>query len=112
MLRPGIGRLVAVCLLAAIGTGCTRIERQAVPEALVTQATVPGLANARFWGDEVPKLDVAAFVHTHMPGLARMASRPAPAMGRPLVEYLALSGGAKDGAFGAGLLVGWSKRGD
>jgi Patatin-like phospholipase len=40
-----------------------------------------------------------------------MASRPAPA-GRPLVEYLALSGGAKDGAFGAGLLVGWSKRGD
>jgi hypothetical protein len=71
----------------------------------------PGLANARFWGDEVPK-DVVAFVQTHMPGVARMASRPALEMGRPLVEYLALSGGAEDGAFGAGLLVGWSKRGD
>jgi hypothetical protein len=32
--------------------------------------------------------------------------------GRPHVEYLALSGGAEDGAFGAGLLTGWSKRGD
>jgi Patatin-like phospholipase len=92
--------------------GCTRIERQPVPEALVSHAVVPGLANARFWGDEVPKLDVAAFVRTHMPGVVRMASRPALETGRPLVEYLALSGGAKDGAFGAGLLVGWSKRGD
>ena len=42
-----------------------------------------------------------------------MASRTATReKGRPLVEYLALSGGADDGAFGAGLLVGWSKRGD
>jgi hypothetical protein len=112
MLRPKTGRLLAIGLLATIAVGCTRIERQPVPASLVSHAMVPGLANARFWGDEVPKLDVAAFVQTHMPGLARMASRPAPAMGRPLVEYLALSGGSKDGAFGAGLLVGWSKRGD
>src|SRR5262245_62547908 len=47
-----------------------------------------------------------------MPGIKRMASRSAQEQGRPLVEYLALSGGADDGAFGAGLLVGWSKRGD
>jgi predicted acylesterase/phospholipase RssA len=31
---------------------------------------------------------------------------------RPVVEYLALSSGAGDGAFGAGLLAGWTKRGD
>jgi hypothetical protein len=111
MLRPGTGRVVAVGLLAAISAGCAHIERQAVPASLVSHAMVPGLANARFWGDEVPK-DVVAFVQTHMPGVARMASRPALEMGRPLVEYLALSGGAEDGAFGAGLLVGWSKRGD
>ena len=111
MLRPGTGRGVVVGLLALIVAGCARIERQAVPASLVSHAMVPGLANARFWGDEVPK-DVVAFVQTHMPGVARMASRPALEMGRPLVEYLALSGGAEDGAFGAGLLVGWSKRGD
>lgn len=92
--------------------GCARIERQPVPASLVSRATVPGLAHVRFWGDEVPK-DVYAFVQTHMPNVTRMASRTATQeRGRPLVEYLALSGGADDGAFGAGLLVGWSKRGD
>jgi len=111
MLRPGIGRVAAACVLAMLGAACARIERQPVPAPLVAHAMVPGLANARFWGDEVPK-DVVAFVQTHMPGVARMASRSALEMGRPLVEYLALSGGAEDGAFGAGLLVGWSKRGD
>jgi predicted acylesterase/phospholipase RssA len=98
--------------MAATAIGCARIERQPVPASLVSRATVPGLAHVRFWGDEVPK-DVYAFVQTHMPGVTRMASRTATQeKGRPLVEYLALSGGADDGAFGAGLLVGWSKRGD
>ena len=82
-----------------------------MPASLVSKATVPGLAHVRFWGDEVPK-DVYAFVQTHMPSVTRMASRTALEKGQPLVEYLALSGGADDGAFGAGLLVGWSKRGD
>jgi hypothetical protein len=108
-----MGRVIAVCLVAATAVGgCARIERQPVPASLVSRATVPGLAHVRFWGDEVPK-DVYAFVQTHMPGVTRMASRTATQeRGRPLVEYLALSGGADDGAFGAGLLVGWSKRGD
>lgn len=82
-----------------------------MPASLVSQATVPGLAHVRFWGDEVPK-DIYTFAQTHMPGVKRMASRTTVEQGRPLVEYLALSGGADDGAFGAGLLVGWSKRGD
>lgn len=30
----------------------------------------------------------------------------------PAISFLALSGGGADGAFGAGLLVGWSQRGD
>lgn len=107
----GMGRVLAACLLAVVAAGCARVERQPVPAALVSQATVPGLAHVRFWGDEVPK-DIYAFVQTHMPGVKRMASRSTLEKGRPLVEYLALSGGADDGAFGAGLLVGWSERGD
>lgn len=31
--------------------------------------------------------------------------------GKPRAEYLAVSGGGDDGAFGAGLLVGWSAAG-
>jgi hypothetical protein len=105
------GRVVAACALVVLGSACARVERRPVPEPLVSQATVPGLAYARFWGDEVPK-DVVAFVQTHMPGVKRMASRAGQEQGRPLVEYLALSGGGDEGAFGAGLLVGWTRRGD
>jgi hypothetical protein len=47
-----------------------------------------------------------------MPSVQRLAANAQAAGGRPRVDYLALSGGAEDGAFGAGLLVGWSKRGD
>ncbi len=108
----GIGCVVAATLVALLVAGCVRsFERQPVPAALVAQAAVPGLANARFWGDEVPK-DIYSFVQTHMPSVKRLASRVAQEGGQPLVEYLALSGGADDGAFGAGLLVGWTKRGD
>jgi hypothetical protein len=100
-----------VCLLALTAAACARVERQPVPAALVSKAAVSGLHATRFWGDEVPK-DVLAFVHTHMPSVQRLAANAQAAGGRPRVDYLALSGGAEDGAFGAGLLVGWSKRGD
>ena len=100
-----------MCLLAVASAACVRIERQPVPEALISRAAPNGLAHARFWGDEVPA-DVVTFVHKHMPNVKRLAITAAAEGGRPVVEYLALSGGAGDGAFGAGLLVGWSRRGD
>lgn len=105
------GRVVAACVLVAAVAGCARVERSPVPEALASHATPQGLAYARFWGDEVPK-EVITFAQMHMPNVKQMATGTAQEMGRPVVEYLALSGGAEDGAFGAGLLVGWSKRGD
>jgi hypothetical protein len=107
----GKGRVVVACVLAATIAGCARVERSPVPESLVSHATPQGLAYARFWGDEVPK-DVVTFVQLHMPNVKHMATGTTQEMGRPVVEYLALSGGADDGAFGAGLLVGWTKRGD
>jgi hypothetical protein len=47
-----------------------------------------------------------------MPGAVRHAVSSARETGTPVVQYLALSGGAGDGAFGAGVLVGWTQRGD
>ncbi len=112
ILRRRLGsRILLVCLLALVTAACARVERQPVPASLVSQASVQGLHATRFWGDEVPK-DVLAFVQTHMPSVKRMAANAHLGGGRPRVDYLALSGGADDGAFGAGLLVGWSKRGD
>ncbi len=82
-----------------------------MPVKLVEHAEVPIVGATRFWGDEVPK-DILTFVQQHMPNVKRLAANATVRNGRPHVEYLALSGGAEDGAFGAGLLTGWSKRGD
>jgi predicted acylesterase/phospholipase RssA len=95
---------------AVVLAGCaTQAARTPVPSALASQAVIPGLAHARFWGDETPT-NIVAFAQAHMPNAKAMAAKDQ--RGRPLVEYLAISGGAGDGAFAAGLLTGWSKRGD
>lgn len=104
-------RFIVVGLIAVASAACAGPERHAVPAALVSKAEVPITGATRFWGDEVPK-DIIAFVQTHMPSVQRLAAGADVRNGRPHVEYLALSGGAEDGAFGAGLLTGWSKRGD
>lgn len=106
-----VTRVIAFGLVAFLVTACARVERHPVPAALVSEARVPGMGATRFWGDEVPK-DIITFVQAHMPSVQRMAAGATVRNGRPHVEYLALSGGAEDGAFGAGFLTGWSKRGD
>ena len=80
-------RAVLVGCLALAAAGCAaQIQRAAVPATLVQDASVPGLAHARFWGDEAPK-DVLAFVREHMPGMGRPAGRMQN-KGPQLVEYL------------------------
>ena len=111
MRRSAQGRALAIGLIALAAAACARAERQPVPASLVSEARVPVTGATRFWGDEVPK-DIFTFVQTHMPNVQRMAAGATMKNGRPHIEYLALSGGADDGAFGAGLLTGWSKRGD
>jgi predicted acylesterase/phospholipase RssA len=86
-------------------------ERTPAPaDMLTTVASMPDAAGVRFWGDEVPG-DLATAVARWIPHLPRLATT-APRVGdRPLVTYLALSGGGSDGAFGAGLLAGWTQSG-
>ena len=92
-------------------TGCASVLQRAVPPAAAAvSATVPGLAHVRFWGDEVPK-DVVAALRQRMPSLGKPPVAQSFENGRPVVNYLALSGGGSDGAFGAGLLAGWTKSG-
>jgi hypothetical protein len=111
----GVGwRLAAAlaCASALLDAGCAAQKlRDPVPPNLVSQATIPGLAHARFWGDEVAP-NVLTFAQAHMPSVAAMAAKLSAAGERPVVEYLAISGGAGDGAFAAGLLAGWTKAGN
>jgi predicted patatin/cPLA2 family phospholipase len=105
------GGLVALVCVAAFSSVSNFFARLPAPEgSSVTITSLPNRPGVRFWGDEVPGDLATAVRHwiPHMPQLATSAQRVGD---RPVVTYLALSGGGSDGAFGAGLLTGWTKSG-
>lgn len=95
-------------LLVAFLQACSTIpERNAVPVGQANSASIPGIERARAWGDDRPVwLDKSLFMLSD----AEVQKRFSGIYGRPH-HYLALSGGGSDGAFGAGLLNGWTAAG-
>ncbi|MEX1059771.1 MAG: patatin-like phospholipase family protein [Methyloceanibacter sp.] len=100
-------------LLAVALAGCAAaIARNPVPASLEGEAEVVGMGPApiRFWGDQLPPNSDAlikekwAQVRANRPELLSKGRRP-------VVNFLALSGGGSDGAFGAGVLAGWTASG-
>lgn len=105
--RPWLAA-VALCLFLA---GCGSLTRlDAVPDTAEDQATVPGLPESRFWGDGDPTAFRQAMIDSFYREAAalRAAGHEGPL---PPAEFLAISGGGENGAFGAGLLVGWTDAG-
>ena len=76
--------------------GCATISRVPFTQAQQRDAVLPGLPDARFWADASDA--------------ARRMAPPIRVAGGP-VTMLALSGGADEGAYGAGLLNGWTLSG-
>jgi predicted patatin/cPLA2 family phospholipase len=90
--------------------GCATISpRNVLPQADAGQIEPEGFHNIRFWGDasarDIETIVMADAPKTGLPGSSALEKHP------PLSNLLAISGGAEDGAFGAGLLVGWSDAG-
>lgn len=112
-LYPTCGRiavaLAGLCLLLA-GCASNLPERLPVPEPLVGAAQVQGLTDVRAWGDEAQSAS-KRFLIAEAPRLKEKFGRQG-GRAAPTSNLLALSGGADDGAFGAGLLMGWGERGD
>jgi hypothetical protein len=99
---------LTVTLVMVIGLGCTTTPpRNPLPLELTNQAVVPGVPNARFWGDEWPKFSLQRFETFTENDFQR---RFQGVYNQPH-NYLAVSGGGANGAFGAGLLVGWTQTG-
>jgi hypothetical protein len=99
-------------LVAQLVAGCVALEREpAVPSALTEQATVLGIPNARFW----PDTQGPALVQEGNQALVRergaLADPAAANSPLPPANFLAVSGGSDNGAFAAGLLVGWTDSG-
>ena len=95
---------------AAVLTGCsTPMRGTAVPLDQTTQATVLGVPNERFftlYGTDPLEVEFAAAADR-----LRRAQGLAPNAPLPEIQLLAVSGGGDNGAFGAGLLCGWSASG-
>jgi|SRR5882672_487292 len=81
-----------------------------VPAALADQITVLGLTNARFWGWYDTQGPV--MVREWEQSLERERAVAASSGPLPPAYFLAVSGGSGDGAFGAGLICGWSDAGN
>ena len=112
--RIPVTRLIALVATALLLAACSTftVPRNAPPNATAAQqASLPDMPGVRAWADEVPG-DAAAEIRRRVPTLANLGRYSKRIDGRPVVETLALSGGGSDGAFGAGVLAGWSARGD
>jgi len=106
--------LTAACALlvylVAENRSAMRGERKApVPAAAADQITVLGLSNARFWA--WIDTEGAGLVHEWEQSLEREQAAVQSGGNLPPAQFLVLSGGGADGAFGAGLICGWSNTG-
>ncbi|MEH6405502.1 MAG: patatin-like phospholipase family protein [Sneathiella sp.] len=88
--------------------GCSSIpDRNPLSSAQTQLAGIPGVPDARFWADEWPKYSIEIFeTYTEADFLKHF-----PAMYKQSHNYLAISGGGSNGAYGAGLLLGWTAAG-
>jgi len=105
--REGVAACVSMCLAVSALSSCAHVPaRTPVPLELVGRAEIPGVPDARAWGDAWPQEFIAPFQVSD----EELRSRFPAIYGQPH-NYLALSGGGANGAFGAGLLVGWTAAG-
>jgi hypothetical protein len=107
-----LASLAALSIGLAVAAGCSSPPRgPAVPAAYTERALPLGIANARFFadGDPTPMVAEAILAIEREQTALRASGRPTKPM--PPTHFLAVSGGADNGAFGAGLLNGWTATG-
>lgn len=103
-----LARFTCASFLALLVIGCANMpERNPVPPELTNLAGIPGVPDARFWGDGSPTFAIDRFrAFTD----AQMRHNFPAIFNRPH-NYVAISGGGANGAFGAGLFAGWTVSG-
>ena len=108
MLALPVIRGLIMTTSALILVGCAAVqEREPVPQELVSRAEIPGVPRARFWGDVWPR-----WLPEKLGTMTEAAARERlGALYDEPHNYLAISGGGAEGAFGAGLLAGWTESG-
>jgi predicted acylesterase/phospholipase RssA len=111
-LRFRRGAALAAAVAFAAQSCATPPRRQAVPARMVPRADVVGYPNdIRYYPRDFE--DVRQFEEDFVRSWTRERATLGLEPGAPLppAAYLAISGGGDNGAFGAGLLNGWTKAG-
>ena len=105
MLKTQAIRTVLILLCISVLGACSAILRHPVPEDDYLQTSVLDRHDLREWGDQ-PQME-------ELPALLDPEHRESAFGGIMHTEhnYLAISGGGANGAYGAGVLVGWTKLG-
>lgn len=104
-------RLIGVAGAMLVIGACSTLPRSpAVPTESYNQAVVPGMPEVRYFIDEDPSLFIK---HGYQSFRREQAYLQAEGKGpeMPAAQLLAVSGGGDNGAFGAGLLLGWTETG-
>lgn len=103
-LRLATFALLSACLLSS---GCTTLQRgDAVPPELHGQEEIEGMPGVRY------KIYTKSGIEAMISDIRQGMQEPGAYVDPERANYLALSGGGDNGAFGAGLLTGWTERGD
>ena len=110
VINPEPVRIVRLCILAVIPVlllGCSVLRLHSPPpRKFESSVQIPGMPGVRAWGDEFSpvfqKDAIEARDQENKNGLFEK---------KGIVNILAISGGGGNGAFGAGLLCGWTTAG-
>ena len=100
-------RYIALFVLFGISAGCSTLPRNPVPLEQMFSAKIPDMPGVRAWSGMFSEQ-----FETDLLGSAQQALKHAGStQAMPAINVLSLSGGGDYGAFGAGVMHGWSQSG-
>jgi predicted patatin/cPLA2 family phospholipase len=100
--------IIIFILSALLMSGCAASQKRTpLPENYGGIAQIPYIPDARIWGDELP-----IGIQEKLTEIKDQFREKEPEAEYKPIDYLAISGGGANGAFGAGLLVGWTAAGN
>ena len=91
--------------LSLLVAGCASVVRDPLPAEYADNVNVLGRSDLRVWGDGVHQ---RTFANVH--NASELEQQYGGIMHRPH-DYLVISGGGANGAYGAGILLAWSELG-
>ncbi|MGA2265598.1 MAG: patatin-like phospholipase family protein [Phycisphaerae bacterium] len=108
--RTSTAKSIALAAFGLFLAGCGGVVRHPLPAELAEEAQVAGMSGIRSWGGEFSPAFQTDLVESVRQ--ARSINPQGVVDANGYVNVLAISGGGAEGAFGAGLLCGWTQAGN